>query len=145
MVTTALGVYVQRPLGPLDSCPPEHLPVIRMVFPCRAAVRRKQGNVYEASGCAWQTVCAAEEFVLTGVLGTLLEEGVCTSYGLESEGGQQGRGAQQADGSTRAPVRPGVGAEGWWVGDLQNCLMAGWTRCEVLDPRGSRWRAKVFC
>ena len=41
--------------------------------------------MYEAFGCAWQTVCAAEEFVLTGVLGTLLEEGVCTSYGLESE------------------------------------------------------------
>lgn len=115
-----------------------------MVFPHRAAVRSKQGDVLKQPGCAWQTVHAAEEFVLTAVPGTLLKEGVCPRYRLESEGGQWVRGAQQ-DGSMRAPVRPGVEARGWWVGGLQNCLMAGWMGHEVLDPGGPRWHAKVFC
>lgn len=38
-----------------------------------------------------------------------------------------------------------VEAGGWWVGGLQNCLMAGWMKRQILDPGGPRWRAKVFC
>lgn len=89
MVTT-LGIYMQRPLGPLDSCPEPWTrasPGDKDGVSPQSCCKELEGNVMKQPGCAWQTVRAAEEFVLTAVLGTLLEEGVCPRCGLESEGG----------------------------------------------------------